>query len=69
MQHFGALSPDLNEHIKVLYDTGGEAAAQAAQRGGAAPSLQTAEVREWGSEHCWSCRCPCSVQAVGAEGF
>ena len=54
---------------EVLYTQGGGAVAQAAQRGGAAPSLQTAEVREWGSEHCWSCGCPCSEQAVGADGL
>ena len=34
---------------KVLHTQGGEAAAQAAQRGGGAPSLQTAEVRERGA--------------------
>jgi len=33
-----------------------------------APSLETAQAGLRGSEHCWSCRCPFSVQGVGPDG-
>jgi len=36
---------------EVLYDKGGEAVAQAAQRGGGAPSLQTSRAGWMGCEH------------------
>ena len=48
---------------------GSEALAQVAQSGGGAPSLQTPKVRLEGSEHWWSCGCPCSLQGLDLMAF